>query len=46
MVDINRLLKQFDMLQKMSKQFSGKQMKRLGKLGKMGKFGKMPGLPF
>ena len=45
-VDINRLLKQFDMMQKMSKQFSGKQMKRLGKLGKMGKFGKMPGLPF
>ena len=45
-VDINRLLKQFDMMQQMSKQFSGKQMKRLGKLGKMGKFGKMPGLPF
>ncbi|WP_209342936.1 signal recognition particle protein [Flavonifractor sp. AGMB03687] len=45
-VDINRLLKQFDMMQQMSKQFSGKQMKRLGKLGKMGKFGKMSGLPF
>ena len=45
-VDINRLLKQFDMMQQMSKQFSGKQMKRLGKLGKIGKFGKMPGLPF
>ena len=45
-VDINRLLKQFDMMQQMSKQVSGKQMQRLGKLGKMGKFGKMPGLPF
>ena len=45
-VDINRLLKQFDMMQQMSKQFSGKQMKRMSKLGKMGKFGKLPGLPF
>ena len=45
-VDINRLLKQFDMMQQMSKQFSGKQMKRMSKLGKLGKFGKMPGLPF
>ena len=45
-VDINRLLKQFELMQQMSKQFSGKQMKRMGKLGKMGKFGKMPGLPF
>lgn len=45
-VDINRLLKQFDLMQQMTKQFSGKQMKRMSKLGKMGKFGKMPGLPF
>ena len=46
-VDINRLLKQFEMMQQMSRQFSGKQMKRLGKLGKMGKLGGgMPGLPF
>ena len=45
-VDINRLLKQFDMMQQMSRQFSGKQMKRMSKLGKMGKFGKLPGLPF
>ena len=45
-VDINRLLKQFDMMQQMSKQFSGKQIKRMSKLGKLGKFGKMPGLPF
>ena len=33
-VDINRLLKQFEMMQQMTKQFSGKQMKRMGKLGK------------
>ena len=45
-VDINRLLKQFDMMQQMTKQFSGKQMKRMGNLGKMGKLGKLPGLPF
>ena len=42
-VDINRLLKQFDLMQQMSRQFSGKQMKRMGR---MGKFGKMPGMPF
>ena len=42
-VDINRLLKQFEMMQQMTKQFSGGKMK---KLGKMGRFGKMPGLPF
>ena len=45
-VDINRLLKQFELMQQMSKQFSGKQIKRMSKLGKLGKFGKMPGLPF
>ena len=49
-VDINRLLKQFDMMRQLSRQFSGKQMKRMGKLGKMGKLGGlgggMPGLPF
>ncbi|MBM6924743.1 signal recognition particle protein [Pseudoflavonifractor phocaeensis] len=45
-VDINRLLKQFEMMQQMSKQFSGKQLKRMGKMGKLGKLGKMPGLPF
>ena len=42
-VDINRLLKQFEMMQQMTKQFSGGKMK---KMGKMGKFGKLPGLPF
>lgn len=40
-VDINRLLKQFDMMQQMSRQIAG------GKMGKrMGKFGKIPGMPF
>lgn len=38
-VDINRLLKQFEMMQQMTKQFSGKAMKR-------GRLGKMKGFPF
>ena len=42
-VDINRLLKQFEMMQQMTKQFSGGKLK---KMGKMGRFGKLPGLPF
>ena len=42
-VDINRLLKQFELLQQMTRQLTGKQMKRMGKLGKLGKF---PGMPF
>ncbi len=42
-VDINRLLKQFEMMQQMTKQLSGGKMK---KMGKMGRFGKLPGLPF
>ena len=37
-VDINRLLKQFDMMQQMTKQFSGGRMKR-----RAGLFGKMKG---
>ncbi len=46
-VDINRLLKQFEMMQSMTKQFSSgkmkKQMKRMGSMGKMGKgFGGFP----
>ena len=44
-VDVNRLLKQFDMMNQMVKQFSGpgasKKMKRMGKFGGMGGF---PGL--
>ncbi|MCD7947956.1 MAG: signal recognition particle protein [Oscillospiraceae bacterium] len=42
-VDINRLLKQFEMMQQMTRQMNGGNLKKLGKLGKMGKF---PGLPF
>ena len=45
-VDINRLLKQFSLMQQMTRQFSGKQLKRMGKMGKLGKFGKLPGMPF
>ena len=41
-VDVNRLLKQFEALQQMMKQFSGKNMKKLQK--KMGKMGGMGGL--
>ncbi len=36
-VDVNRLLKQFEAMQQMMKQFSGKNMKKLQK--KMGKMG-------
>lgn len=43
-VDINRMLKQFDMMQQMAKQMS-KQMSGKRKFGRFGK-GKMPGLPF
>ncbi|MFI3252846.1 MAG: signal recognition particle protein [Eubacteriales bacterium] len=44
-VDVNRLLKQFDMIQTMSKQFSGGKMpKALRKMG--GKKGGFPGMPF
>ena len=46
MVDINRLLKQFEMMRQMTRQFSNKQLKRMGKMGKLGKFGKLPGMPF
>ena len=51
-VDINRLLKQFDMLQAMTKQFAGGKMPRNMRkmMGKKGGFpgmgGGMPGLPF
>jgi signal recognition particle subunit SRP54 len=38
-VDINRLLKQFELMQQMTKQFSGAKKKK-------GMFGKIPGLPF
>ena len=40
-VDVNRLLKQFDAMQQMVKQFSGKNMKKMQK--KMGRMGGFPG---
>ncbi len=40
-VDVNRLLKQYESMQQMMKQFSGKNMKKLQK--KMGRFGGMGG---
>ncbi len=42
-VDVNRLLKQFEAMQQMMKQFSGKNMKKLQK--KMGRIGGMGGFP-
>ncbi len=46
--DVNRLLKQFDQMKTMMKQFSGpgasRKMKRMGKLGGMGGLGGFPGL--
>ena len=50
-VDVNRLLKQFDAVQQLTKQFSGKNMKKLQKkMGRMGGLGGMgggfPGLGF
>ena len=42
-VDVNRLLKQFDAMQGMMRQLSGKNMKKLQK--KMGKGGGFPGMP-
>ena len=49
-VDVNRLLKQFDAMQQMMKQFSGKKMKklqkRMGRMGGMGGMGGFSGFPF
>ena len=46
--EINKLLKQFDMMNQMMKQFSGpgasRKMKRMGKLGGMGGLGGFPGM--
>lgn len=44
-VDINRMLKQFDMMQQMAKQMSRQMAGGKQKFGKFGK-GKIPGLPF
>jgi len=50
-VDINRLLKQFEMMQALTRQFSGGKMpknmrKLMGKKGGRGMMGGMPGMPF
>ena len=44
-VDVNRLIKQFDTMQQMMKQFSGKNMKKLQKKMGKGGFPGMPGMP-
>ena len=44
-VDINRLLKQFELMQQMTRQFSGGKLKRMARRGRFGG-GKLPGLPF
>ncbi len=42
-VDVNRVLKQFEAMQQMMKQFSGKKMKKMQKkFGSMGNFGSFP----
>ncbi|MCD7927382.1 MAG: signal recognition particle protein, partial [Oscillospiraceae bacterium] len=43
-VDVNRLLKQFEMMQQMTRQMSGKGMKRMARMGKMK--GMKGGFPF
>lgn len=44
-VDVNRLLKQFEAMQQMMKQLSGKNMKKMQKkLGRMGGMGGFPGM--
>ena len=46
-VDVNRLLKQFEAMNQMMKQFSGKNARKLQKkLGMLGGRGGFPGLPF
>ena len=43
-VDVNRLLKQFDAMQKMMKQLSGKSAKKLKRMQRMGGMGGFPGM--
>ena len=49
-VDVNRVIKQYDAMQQMMKQFSGKNMKKLQKkmsrMGGMGGFGGLGGFGF
>ena len=46
MVDVNRLLKQFDMMQQMTKQFTNKNLAKKMKRGGGLFGGKMKGMPF
>jgi len=43
-VDINRLLKQFDALQQMTRRMTGGKMKKMAKMGRFG--GRKGGFPF
>ena len=43
-VDVNRLLKQFDAMQKMMKQLNGKSAKKLKRMQRMGGMGGFPGM--
>ena len=44
--EINRLLKQFEAMQQMMRQFSGPgAAKKMKRMGKMGRFGGFPGFP-
>ena len=49
-VDVNRLLKQFEMMQQMTKQMTGGRMRKMAKKGRLGGFGgfgkKKGGFPF
>ncbi len=46
-VDVNRLLKQFEMMQQLTRQMAGGgMMKKMGKMGKMGRMGGKGGFPF
>ncbi|MGI5928171.1 signal recognition particle protein [Pseudoflavonifractor sp.] len=45
-VDVNRLLKQFELMQQMTKQMTGGRMRKMAKKGRFGGFGKKGGFPF
>ena len=45
-VDVNRLLKQFDLIVQMTKQMNSPKMRRLAKRGRLGGMGMGKGLPF
>ena len=45
-VDVNRLLKQFELMQQMTKQMTGGRMRKMAKKGRFGGFGKKGVFPF